>query len=115
MAEPLWTSDEIAKAATGGRSPAAFVATGVSIDSRSIEAGDLFVALAGERDGHDYRRRRLRGWAPPARWISPAEARPSVEVADTFKALEALGQTARDRARGRAARPRSPARSARPA
>ncbi|MBC7859388.1 MAG: outer membrane protein transport protein, partial [Burkholderiaceae bacterium] len=27
-------------------------ATGVSIDSRSVEPGDLFVALAGVRDGH---------------------------------------------------------------
>ncbi len=33
----------------------ATVVTGVSIDSRTIRAGDLFVALRGERfDGHDY-------------------------------------------------------------
>ena len=50
----LWTSSEIA-AATGGRlSGAPFAAAGVSIDSRDTAPGDLFVALAGERDGHDF-------------------------------------------------------------
>src|ERR1700693_3265087 len=54
MSEPLWTSDEIV-AATGGRlNGPPFPATGVSIDSRSSEPGDLFVALAGARDGHDF-------------------------------------------------------------
>ena len=54
MAEPLWTSDEIA-AATGGKLAAApFAATGVSIDTRTLEPGDLFVALAGVRDGHEF-------------------------------------------------------------
>lgn len=45
-----------AAAALGARASAADVAfTGVSTDSRSIKAGDLFVALRGERfDGHDF-------------------------------------------------------------
>ena len=39
----------------GGRlEGGAFAVQGVSIDSRTIEPGDLFVALAGERDGHDF-------------------------------------------------------------
>ncbi len=49
----LWTSTE-AVAATGGRSTARWAATGVSIDTRTIVPGDLFVALAAERDGHDF-------------------------------------------------------------
>ncbi|MDO9433225.1 MAG: Mur ligase domain-containing protein, partial [Phenylobacterium sp.] len=54
MAKPLWTSEEIA-AATGGRlSGAPFAVDGVSIDTRSIEPGDLFVALGGVRDGHEF-------------------------------------------------------------
>mgnify|MGYP006199594747 CR=1 FL=1 len=48
MADPLWTSDAIARA-TGGTAGGGFAATGVSIDTRSIEPGDLFVALAGVR------------------------------------------------------------------
>ncbi|MET0483365.1 MAG: UDP-N-acetylmuramoylalanyl-D-glutamyl-2,6-diaminopimelate--D-alanyl-D-alanine ligase [Aestuariivirgaceae bacterium] len=52
----LWTPEEV-QAATGGvfaRAPAA-PATGASIDSRSLEPGDIFFAIAGpSRDGHDF-------------------------------------------------------------
>jgi UDP-N-acetylmuramoyl-tripeptide--D-alanyl-D-alanine ligase len=53
MAEPLWTADEIA-AAVGGKASRGVRATGVSIDTRTIEPGDLFVALGGVRDGHEF-------------------------------------------------------------
>ena len=53
MFEPLWTSAEIS-AATGGEAASAFAATGVSIDTRTLQPGDLFVALAGVRDGHEF-------------------------------------------------------------
>ena len=43
MTAPLWTAGEIA-AATGGTVHGDFTATGVSIDTRSLETGDLFVA-----------------------------------------------------------------------
>ena len=49
----LWTSAE-AEAATGGRARCPFAATGVSIDSRSIAPGDLFVVLKDARDRHDF-------------------------------------------------------------
>ena len=50
--QTLWTHDEII-AATGGQCSAAFAVKGVSIDTRSLAPGDLFVALSGvERDGH---------------------------------------------------------------
>ena len=42
MTAPLWTAAEIA-AATGGTVHGDFAATGVSIDTRSLETGDLFV------------------------------------------------------------------------
>ncbi len=52
--EVLWTSDE-AVAAAGGRLQGEWTATGISIDSRNLVPGDLFVALAGpNHDGHDY-------------------------------------------------------------
>src|SRR5690606_14504699 len=53
MMTPLWTAAEIA-AATGGTVHGDFAATGVSIDTRSLDAGDLFVALGGVRDGHEF-------------------------------------------------------------
>jgi UDP-N-acetylmuramoyl-tripeptide--D-alanyl-D-alanine ligase len=48
------TAGEIAEAC-GGRTDAAVTVTGVTIDSRTVEPGDLFVALPGERtDGARY-------------------------------------------------------------
>ncbi|MGH7095424.1 MAG: Mur ligase domain-containing protein, partial [Stellaceae bacterium] len=50
----LWTAAEAA-AATGGMAVGDWAAAGVSIDSRTVAAGDLFVALAGPlHDGHDF-------------------------------------------------------------
>jgi UDP-N-acetylmuramoyl-tripeptide--D-alanyl-D-alanine ligase len=97
MAEPLWTSAEIA-AATGGK-PAGggFTATGVSIDSRAIDAGDLFVALAGVRDGHEFAAQALATGAAGLLASKPVDG-PAVMVADTLQALEKLGAAARDRA-----------------
>ncbi len=51
---PLWTAAEIA-AATGGvlSGPDAAV-TGLTYNSREIAPGDLFLALKGVRDGHEF-------------------------------------------------------------
>ena len=49
----LWTSEQIAEA-TGGKSTTEFSVTGLSIDTRTLIAGDLFVALKDARDGHDF-------------------------------------------------------------
>ena len=49
--------------------------TGVSIDSRSVEAGDLFVALAGpNHDGHDYVQAafRPRGGGGDGEFVNPS-------------------------------------------
>jgi UDP-N-acetylmuramoyl-tripeptide--D-alanyl-D-alanine ligase len=98
---PLWTSAE-ADAATGGRSTRGWSANGVSIDSRTVAAGDLFVALAGPRfDGHDYVAQALAKGAAAA-LVSrmpedvPADA-PLLLARDTQTALEALGRAARQR------------------
>ena len=97
MAEPLWTSAEIA-AATGGKlSGDAFVASGVSIDTRSIEPGDLFVALGGVRDGHEFADQ-ARGKGAAGALASQAVSGSAVMVDDTLGALERLGGAARERA-----------------
>jgi UDP-N-acetylmuramoyl-tripeptide--D-alanyl-D-alanine ligase len=102
MAEPLWTSDEIVSATGGRLSGPAFAATGVSIDTRTLEPGDLFVALAGVRDGHTFVDQALASGATGALVVNPSIGS-EVAVADTLKALEALGIAARDRARARRA------------
>ena len=50
---PLWTPEEL-RAATGGRLDAEVAVSGISIDTRTIQPGDLFVALRDARDGHDF-------------------------------------------------------------
>ena len=53
-AKILWTAAE-AQAATNGMGPDHWRATGVSIDTRSVAAGDLFVALSGpNHDAHAF-------------------------------------------------------------
>ena len=96
MPEALWTSAEIA-VATGGQALGDFAAGGVSIDTRTLEPGDLFVALAGERDGHGFLDAAFTRGAAGA-LVSQAGERPSVHVPDTLRALEALGVAARNRA-----------------
>lgn len=96
----LWSSDAIASA-TGGEARAAFDVTGVSIDSRSIEKGELFIALTDARDGHDFVASALKAGAGGA-LVSRvpegvAEDAPLVVVPNVLTALEDLGRAARSR------------------
>lgn len=100
----LWTSGE-AVAATQGRSTCDWQATGVSIDTRSLQPGDLFVALKDLRDGHDFVAQALEKGAAAA-LVShvPEGLRPDAAllvVPDVLKALEDLGRTARARSQAR--------------
>lgn len=99
----LWTSADIA-AATGGTASAVFTCSGVSIDTRTLKPGDLYVALLGERlDGHDYVEAAFKAGAAGAlvRKGFVAASGPVVGVDDTMEALEALGRAARARAKGK--------------
>ena len=98
---PLWTSGEAA-AATGGKASHPWSASGVSIDSRSVEAGDLFVALAGpNHDGHDFVEAAFERSAAAAmvsrRPGARAGARPLLLVVDTYEGLGTLAARARER------------------
>jgi len=94
---PLWTSAEIAVATGGTLSGAAFEATGLTYNSREIGPGDLFLALKGARDGHDFAAAAFSAGATGAITEHPVEGGPSVVVDDTLRALEALGVASRDR------------------
>jgi UDP-N-acetylmuramoyl-tripeptide--D-alanyl-D-alanine ligase len=76
---------------------------GVSIDTRTLEKGDLFFAIRGEaRDGHEFVRAALEQGAAAA-VIDEAHARefsgtgPLFIVNDVLRALERLGARARER------------------
>lgn len=96
---PLWTGDEVLRA-TGGDGPADWRASGVSIDSRSIRPGELFVPLEGPNfDGHDFidaafEKGAAAAVAARASAVSRAD-RPLVRVDDTLAALGCLGAARR--------------------
>lgn len=100
----LWTSAEAAEA-TGGRATAQWQASGVSIDTRTLVPGDLFVALTAARDGHDFVAQALAKGAAAA-LVSRipdgvAEDAPLLLVEDVQAGLEALGAASRARFQGR--------------
>jgi UDP-N-acetylmuramoyl-tripeptide--D-alanyl-D-alanine ligase len=92
----LWTAAAIARA-TGGSVSRAFQVRGISIDTRTLEPGDLFVALGGARDGHDFVDQAMAAGAAGVLASRPVDA-PHVQVDDTFLALQALALAARERA-----------------
>ena len=102
---PLWTSTEAAEA-TGGKATGAWEARGVSIDSRTAESGDLFVAIEGpEKDGHAYVGDALAAGAAAAvvrlRPEGIGADAPLLLVDDTLAALTALGRRGRERGAAR--------------
>lgn len=98
---PLWSAEEVGRA-TGGRVRGVWRAGGVSIDTRTLQPGDLFIALQGpNHDGHDHVADALaRGAAAAVVHREPEGVDPGrlVVVQDTFLALHALGRHARNRA-----------------
>ncbi len=96
----LWTADEAA-AATGGATRTDWSAGGVSIDTRTLRPGDLFVALTAARDGHDFVAQALAQGAAAA-LVSHvpdgvAADAPLLIVDDVQAGLEALGRAGRAR------------------
>ena len=85
-------------AATAGKvqGPDAMV-DGACIDSRLIRPGQLFVALRGARDGHEFVDAALAGGAAACLVEKPSPSGTSVVVRDAFVALTALATAARDR------------------
>ena len=98
MSEPLWTSEVVLAATRGRLAGDAFSATGVTFDTRELEPGDLFVALQGERDGHDFVAQAFEKGAAAVVVVRPVEGGPNVVVGDTLKGIEDLAAFARDRA-----------------
>lgn len=94
---PLWTSADVLKA-TDGEGEGEWDASGVSIDSRTVKKGDIFIALKGENhDGHDHVNDALKKGAVAAivAYMPANFSRKNghlVEVEDTMVALRKLAQ-----------------------
>jgi UDP-N-acetylmuramoyl-tripeptide--D-alanyl-D-alanine ligase len=102
MSTFLWTRDQAVAATHGTTKGPDWRASGVSIDSRTVSKGDLFVALAGpNHDGHDHVAGALAAGAAAALVHKPpagvgADA-PLLQVEDTLVGLRRLGAAARAR------------------
>ncbi|SDC73399.1 UDP-N-acetylmuramoyl-tripeptide--D-alanyl-D-alanine ligase [Belnapia rosea] len=100
----LWTGQGL-RAATGGSLGADVAIEGISIDSRSVAPGDLFIALRDARDGHDFVGDALARGAAAAMVDRdlpglPGDA-PLLRVGDTLAGLTALGAAGRARSAAR--------------
>ena len=101
----LWTAAEAA-VATGGSAATPWTAGGVSIDTRTLRPGDLFVAIEGPQfDGHvfvadAFARGAVAAVVSRIPQDIPADA-PRLLVEDTMRALEDLGRAARARSAAR--------------
>ena len=102
----LWPAADLLEA-TGGAFAAPFDAVGVSIDTRTLRPGELFVALVGESgDGHAHAARAIEAGAAGvmAHRPLPGGALPGIErcllVDDTLAGLTRLGAYGRARFRG---------------
>jgi len=101
---PLWHNADIA-AATKGSTAGSWHASGLSIDSRTVQPGDLFIALQGPHfDGHHFVAAALAKGAVAALVHQPVAGIPAEQqllVPDTFAALQALGEAGRARAQAK--------------
>lgn len=99
-------TSEFAATATGGTATAPFAASGLSIDTRTLKPGDLFVALKGPAmDGHAFVEQAFKAGASACvvaeGFVPPANCGPLLVVPDTQAAMENIGLAARARARAK--------------
>ncbi len=100
----LWNSRDAARA-TGGKNTTDWTASGVSIDTRTLKEGDLFVALKDQRDGHEFVGQALSKGASAA-LVSHVpdgvpDGAPLLIVPDVLSALGFMAAFARDRMSGK--------------
>jgi len=95
----LWTNQEVAAALALPEESLLWSATGVSIDTRTLKPGDLYIAIKGEtHDGHTFVAQAFEKGAVAAivdhSVLSDTQV-PQIIVSDTLKALAQLGVFAR--------------------
>jgi|AntRauTorcE11897_2_1112592.scaffolds.fasta_scaffold00188_23 UDP-N-acetylmuramoyl-tripeptide--D-alanyl-D-alanine ligase len=99
----LWTTEDITSITQGSETHNASV-FGVSIDTRTLKQGDLFVALKGDTgDGHEYIEQAFAAGASAALVqegtvdFDGSADHAIIQVKDTLQALEQLAHAARER------------------
>jgi UDP-N-acetylmuramoyl-tripeptide--D-alanyl-D-alanine ligase len=102
MSDPLWSWDELVSAAAGeADGTPSTVIKGFSIDTRSLEAGDVFVALRDARDGHAFVTNAFERGAVAAIVETGYQRAPAdgalLRVSDPLEGLRGIARSARAR------------------
>lgn len=99
--DSIWSAVEALEVTKGVCSSDDWSVTGISIDTRTIEKGDMFVALIGDHgNGHDYVSAALEKGAVVAlvdHLVDGVDEGKQLVVKDTLKAMEDLARAARAR------------------
>lgn len=101
----LWNEHDLIHATNGHfLSSSTIEGTGVSIDTRTLQEGNIFIAIMANNDGHDYVKKALQAGAACAIISHPItgleEDNRLLFVEDTLQALTNMGRFARDRFKG---------------
>ena len=101
--ESVWKSNEVCRA-LGVSDNGSWVATGVSIDSRTLSPGDLFIAIVGlKNDGHEFvdKAFSLKAAAAIVQNEFNENFSSLVKVNSTSEAIETLARCSRKRCEGK--------------
>ena len=98
--KPVWSAEDL-MLALSVRVPSRVAAYGLSIDTRTLKLGDLFIALVGEKtDGHAYVKKAVELGAAVClvtHLVPEVPVDKQIVVSDTMEALETLAQYRRMR------------------
>ena len=102
MNRPLWTREELSQTLGAPTVAMTSAATGVSIDTRTLKIGDLFIAIKGDtHDGHDHVARAFAAGASAALVDRDTGGGALFVVDDSLRGMERLGVAARARSAAR--------------
>ena len=101
----ILTDLEVQTSVGGSITKKGWAVTGVSIDSRTIKKGELFVAIKSQRDGHEFLQSAICNGAAAAivtriPFNVPKDF-PCIVVNDSIKALHAIARFTRERFKGK--------------
>ena len=110
MKKSLWTCHDLLRITKGelefsdGLSKNDWYVTGVSIDTRTLKPGDLFIALKDRRDGHEFVEDALKKGASAAmieKRLNKKINLPLLLVSNVKKSFEAMAKAGRKRSKGK--------------
>lgn len=102
----IWSANDVIAATSGKSKYKKWSASGVSIDTRTIKPGELFIAIKGENfDGHDFVKNALEKGAVAAivsHKLEDVDKKTKlVQVDDTMQALRKMAVFARERTKAK--------------